>query len=406
LKFTIRESLTISAARGAISRSRLFLIACLAHILHDGYASMLYLLLPLWQSELTLNFAQVGILKTLYSAAMALGQLPAARLGERWSEKPALVIGTFVTAAAILGLHWSVSPLGLGLLLAIGGLGASVQHPLASTLLAKAYRGPALRTVLGTYNFAGDLGKMVIPGILTLLIAAFGWRHGTEALGVLGLAVAVMLLAGLRTNEGVVREEQQLVHQSSLPESVRRRGFASLSAIGMLDSATRAGLLTFLPFVLVRKGADASAVGLALSLVFAGGAAGKFACGMLATRLGILRTVAVTEAATAFAIVLVLVLPLAGCLVLMPALGIALNGTSSVLYGTVPELTPSGREARGFGYFYTLTIGADALAPPLYGIVGDTIGLFASIMLVAVVVLLILPLLPLLRPAIREREIA
>ena len=40
---------------------------------------MLYLLLPLWQSELALNFAQVGILKTLYSAAMALGQVPAAQ---------------------------------------------------------------------------------------------------------------------------------------------------------------------------------------------------------------------------------------------------------------------------------------------------------------------------------------
>jgi MFS transporter, FSR family, fosmidomycin resistance protein len=404
LKFTIRESLTISTARVAISPSRLFLIACLAHVLHDGYASMLYLLLPLWQSELTLNFAQVGILKTLYSAAMALGQLPAARVGERWSEKPALVAGTFVTAAAILALQSAMSPFVLGLLLAIGGLGASVQHPLASTLLANAYRGPALRTILGTYNFAGDLGKMIIPGILTLLIAAFGWRHGTEALGGLGLVIAVMLLAGLPRNAGVARDEQQVVHRPSLPESVRRRGFASLSAIGMLDSATRAGLLTFLPFVLARKGADASGVGLALSLVFAGGAAGKFACGTLATRLGILRTVAATEAATAFAIVLVLVLPLAACLVLMPVLGIALNGTSSVLYGTVPELTPSGREARGFGYFYTLTIGADALAPTLYGVAGDAVGLFASMLLVAAVVLLILPLLPLLRPAIRQRE--
>ena len=404
MKFTIRESL--STARGAISRNRLFFTVCLAHVLNDGYASMLYLLLPLWQSELTLNFAQVGILKTLYSAAMALGQVPAARLGERWSEKPALVAGTFITAAAVFALNWSMSPPVLGLLLAIGGLGASVQHPLASTLLAKAYRGPALRTVLGTYNFAGDLGKMIIPGILTLLIAAVGWRHGTEVLGVLGLAVAVILLARLPREEGGARDEQQIVHRTSLPESVRRRGFVSLSAIGMLDSATRAGLLTFLPFVLAGKGADASVVGLALSLVFAGGAAGKFACGTLATRVGVLRTVGATEAATAFAIVLVLVLPLAACLALMPVLGIALNGTSSVLYGTVPELTPSGREARGFGYFYTLTIGADALAPTFYGVASDSIGLLASMLLVAAVVLLILPLLPLLRPAIREREAA
>jgi MFS family permease len=404
LKFSIRETIAAPAARDAISRSRIFLTACLAHILHDGYASMLYLLLPLWQSELALNFAQVGILKTLYSAAMALGQVPAAHVGERWSEKSPLVAGTFVAAAAVFALQWATSPVVLGLLLAIGGLGASVQHPLASTLPAKAYRGPALRTVLGTYNFTGDLGKMIVPGVLTLLIAAVGWRHGTAAIGVLGLGVAVVLLAALPSSDGDVRAEQQTAHRTCLPESVRRRGFASLSAIGMLDSATRAGLLTFLPFVLARKGADASTFGLALSLVFAGGAAGKFACGTLATRLGVLRTVAATEIATAVAIVLMLVLPLAACLVLMPLLGIVLNGTSSVLYGTVPELTPSGREARGFGYFYTLTIGADSLAPTLYGVAGDALGLFASMLLVAVVVLLILPLLPLLRPAIRQSE--
>jgi hypothetical protein len=123
--------------------------------------------------------------------------------------------------------------------------------------------------------------------------------------------------------------------------------------------------------VLARKGADTAVVGTALSLVFAGGAVGKFACGALATKLGILRTVAATELGTALAILALLVLPLSVCLALMPVLGTMLNGTSSVLYGTVPELTPNGHEARAFGFFYTVTIGADAIAPTLYGGVAD-----------------------------------
>lgn len=171
-----------------------------------------------------------------------------------------------------------------------------------------------------------------------------------------------------------------------------------------MDSATRTGLLTFLPFVLAQKGADAGVIGTALSLVFAGGAAGKFACGALATGIGILRTVAATEVGTTLAIVLLLVLPLSFCLVLMPLLGIALNGTSSVLYGTVPELAPNGREARAFGFFYTVTIGADAVAPTFYGVVGDAVGLTGAILLVAIVVLVILPFLAALRPALQERE--
>lgn len=388
-----------------VSRWRVLGIACLAHALHDGYASMIYLLLPFWQAEFALNLAEVGLLKSLYSAAMAAGQVPAGRSGERWGEKLPLAIGTLLTAAAVLALHWAMTLPVLGLLLVLGGLGASVQHPLASTLISRAYGGSTRRTTLGTYNFAGDLGKLAIPGLLTMLIAVFGWRSGTEWIGVLGVVTAVALLIGLPAKRAdcAVPERRTAAQVPPLPESVRRRGFAALSAVGMLDSATRTGLLTFLPFVLARKGADATVIGTALSLVFAGGAGGKFACGALATRIGILRTVAGTEFGTALAIVLLVFLPLPFCLVLMPVLGIALNGTSSVLYGTVPELAPNGRSARAFGFFYTVTIGADAVAPTLYGVAADAVGLTASILLVAMVVLAILPLLAVLRPALQER---
>jgi MFS transporter, FSR family, fosmidomycin resistance protein len=394
---------TATSARDAISRWRTFGAACLAHILHDGCSSMLYLLLPSWQTELALSLTQVGILKTLYSAAMAVGQVPATRLAERWSEKLPLVAGTFITAAAVLALHWVTTPLALGLLLAIGGLGASVQHPLASALISSTYGGSALRAKLGTYNFAGDLGKMIMPALLTVLIAAFGWRTGTVWIGVLGLGTTALLFFAVPLRP-VLEGQNHTPLRAPLPDHVRRRGFAALSAVGMLDSATRTGLLTFLPFVLARKGADGAVVGTALSLVFAGGAVGKFACGALATRVGVLRTVAATELGTALAIPLVLILPLSVCLALMPVLGIMLNGTSSVLYGTVPELSPNGHEARAFGFFYTLTIGADAIAPTLYGVVADAVGLSGTILLVTVVVLLILPLLAVLRPAVEEHR--
>ena len=398
--------ITAASTRQAFSRWRVLGVACLAHALHDGYSSMIYLLLPVWQAELGLNLAEIGILKTLYSGGMAVGQMPAARLGERWSERLLLFAGTLLTAAAVFAFHRATSALILGLLLVAGGLGASVQHPLASTLISKTYAGSALRTTLGTYNFAGDLGKVVVPGFLTVLIAGLGWRTGTETLGALGVAIAVILLVTLVSRGASFGSQNRptAAYRPALQHSIRRRGFAALSVVGMLDSATRTGFLTFLPFVLAGKGANTAVIGAALSLIFAGGAAGKFACGALATRIGILRTVAVTEIGTALAIVLLLVLPLSVCFVLMPALGVALNGTSSVLYGTVPDLAPKGREARAFGLFYTVTIGADALAPTVYGMVGDTIGLVRSIVLVAMINLVILPLLVVLRPALQRNE--
>jgi MFS transporter, FSR family, fosmidomycin resistance protein len=396
----------IAMTRAAASRWRVLGIACLAHLLHDGYSDMLYLLFPFWQRELVLSLTEIGLLKTLYSGSMAACQVPAGRLGERQGARVLLVAGTLLTASAVLAFHWATTPLILGLLLVLGGMGASVQHPLSSTLVSRAYGGPALRPILGTYNFAGDLGKVAITGLLAVLIAHFGWRAGTETVGVLGLATAVVLLVGLAPRgAGRAREENRAATpRPMLPEPIRQRGFAALSAIGILDSATRTGLLTFLPFVLTSKGAGAGELGGALGLVFAGGAAGKFACGALATRIGVLRTVIVTEAGTALAIVLLLVLPLSFCLVLMPVLGVALNGTSSVLYGTVPELAAKDGEARAFGFFYTVTIGAGALAPTFYGAVGDALGLTGSMALVATVVLFVLPLVALLRPVLHHRE--
>lgn len=151
------------------------------------------------------------------------------------------------------------------------------------------------------------------------------------------------------------------------------------------------GFLTFLPFLLRAKGAGLSEIGVALTLVFAGGAAGKLVCGFAGARLGMLPTVLITEGATAAGILALLPLPIGAALALMPLIGIALNGTSSVLYGTVPELVKPERRDSAFGVFYTGTIGAGALSPVLYGLVGDAMSLPAAMLLVAAVVLLTLP---------------
>jgi MFS family permease len=160
------------------------------------------------------------------------------------------------------------------------------------------------------------------------------------------------------------------------------------------------GFLTFLPFLLRAKGAGLPEIGAALTLVFAGGAAGKLVCGLLGARLGVLATVLITEGATAAGILALLSVPLGAALALLPIIGVALNGTSSVLYGTVPELVAADRRESAFGVFYTGTIGAGALSPALYGMIGDAISLPAAMLLVAAVVLLTLPLAWQLRPAL------
>jgi len=116
----------------------------------------------------------------------------------------------------------------------------------------------------------------------------------------------------------------------------------------------------------------------------------------------VVRAVFITEGLTAVGILALVPLPLMAGLALLPLIGVALNGTSSVLYGTVPELVGPERCQRAFSIFYTAVIGAGALSPILYGLASDAVGVPAMMALIAGVVLLTLPLAWGLGPALRR----
>ena len=395
----------------AHSRSRRTLAACCgAHVLHDGFADLLYVLFPIWQAAFGLSLAQVGMLKMLYSGSMAALQLPSSLLAERVGERLLLALGTLVAAAGFIVSGWTTGFLGLALCLMLSGAGASVQHPLGSALTSRAFAGTRLRAALGTYNFSGDVGKVLLPALCAALLAVLDWHAVTSLMGALGLGAALAIWfavpRALPPAASPAEAPEASATTGTASGSLATPGFISLSAIGFIDSATRMGFLTLLPFLLIAKGASITQVGFALSLVFAGGAAGKFFCGLIAARAGVLRTTILTELATAAGIVALLPLALDWSMLLLPVIGIALNGTSSILYGTVPELVPVARRARAFGVFYTLTIGAGAVSPVLYGLLGDAIGVPRSCAVIAAVVLLVLPLTLALRPALRALRVS
>lgn len=372
---------------------RTLAIAGLAHATHDGYTDLIYVLLPIWQAEFALGYAMLALLRGLYTGAMAALQIPATRLAERFGARLILTLGTALAALGYFlgGMSWGIA--GLSAALVLSGAGSSVQHPIASSAVSRAY-GAGARGPLGTYNFAGDVGKAAIPALTSLLLTVMPWRMALWVIALIGLgtagAVAVLMPPIGRAEPG----------QAGPDADARggRGGFPLLFAIGVLDTGVRMGLLTFLPFLLRTKGAPLPAVGLALALVFIGGAAGKFTCGWLGGRVGVLWTVLLTEGGTAVCIFAVLALPLVPALLLLPLLGVMLNGTSSVLYGTVPELAPPHRTERAFALFYTGTIGSGALSPVLYGFLGDALGPSWATVATACTALAIFPLALALAP--------
>jgi MFS family permease len=360
---------------------------------HDGIADALYVLLPIWAQAFGLSYVQVGTLRMAYSAAMACLQLPAGMLAERVGERALLAGGSVLAGIAFALLATSQSYAALGGLILLAGTGSAVQHPIASTLISRAYAVTSRRAALGVYNFVGDVGKMVVAAAMGLGIVAIGWRSSVVLYGLIVVGIGLLVLVALASPAETTPRTRPQAAPATSPGwgFTDPTGFALLSAIQLIDSACRTGFLTFFPFLLIAKGASVTSIGFGLSLVFVGGAAGKLVCGLLAERVGILRTVILTELATGALIAAGVLAPLGWAMLLLMPVGVALNGTSSVLYGTVAEFVRDDRQSRSYGLFYTLGSAAGATAPFVFGLVSDFAGVPTALMLVAALAVTTVP---------------
>jgi len=381
-----------------ISSRRTLTVCGGAHALHDGFTDLLNVLYPLLQAQFGLSYAAIGALKTVYSGAMASGQIPSGMLAVRLGGVRVLAAGTVLVAVGygLAGLTGSLYGVIAGLLLV--GLGGSTQHPIGSSLVSAAFPGLRSRTALGTYNFTGDVGKVLLPALFAVIAASLGWQQALIVVAALAVLGAGVILASLKP----IPMHAKGGESKAMAGQDRPWAYWLLFSIHIADDLVRTGFMIFLPFLLRDKGADLPTIGLGLSLLFAGGAAGKLVMGWVGDRLGVVPSVILTEVATTILILVLLPLSLPLALVLLPLVGLMLNGTSSVLYGTIPEFVSSERRTHAFAIFYTGGSVAGATGPLLAGLLGDAVGLPIALAAVSCIALTTLPMVWALRPAFRS----
>jgi MFS family permease len=391
-----------------VTRQKRTLATCsAAHVLHDGLSDVTYVLLPLLAQTFGLSLAQVGMIRSAHRVAMASFQIPAGLVAERFGERNLFALGTLIAGLAFLALGFAPGFWAILIALFFAGVGSAVQHPLASTIISHAYPGDGRRAALGTYNFFGDVGKFAFGGIVSLLlVAGISWQAPVTGFGLLGIVTAAAIfLTIVNTRAARPAATGATPPLKSTGWGIRNpQGFTALCLIEILDSSTRTGFLTFIAFVLLAKGLPEGWAVLAVPLILVGGMAGKLACGFLAERYGIVRMIVITEVTTGCGILATLALPGAASFVLLPLVGVVLNGTSSVLYGTIGEFVEQDRLPRVFGLFYTLGSVCGIAAPLGYGLVGDLYGVETSLAIMGIAIFLTVPLAALLGSAARLRS--
>lgn len=368
-------------------------VCCGVHAWQDGLTSTVNVMLPLLAQAFGLTYVQVGIVKAANLAAMAVLEIPSGLMSERLGQRALLVFGLIVVGCGYLWLSVASGFAAVLFSLFLAGLGGAFQHSLSSSIISAAYPGGSSRPALGTYNAAGDVGKLALTGLFTLILGlGLGWHAIALGYGAVSIVLALAVLALLsRSRVGAGTAQREAVAPVHNGWGIRSRGaFGALLAINFLDTMVQSGFKTFVAFLMIVHGVSVGLAALAVVLTMAGGAAGKFACGFLTTRMGIIPSLVLVEILTAAGIAGVVVAPPMVGFAMLPVLGVFLQGSTSITYGSITELVARDRQARGFSLIYTTSTAASVTASVALGLVSDAFGIDRMMLVMAM--LTVLPL--------------
>jgi len=359
-----------------------------------------YVLLPVLAQSLGLSYTQIGLLKAVSSSAMALLEIPSGFLAEKFGEKSLLCAGLIGVGTGYVGVASSNQFATVCLFFLLAGSGAAFQHSLASSLLVRQFEGGLRRSALGTYNSFGDLGKLSYAGAFSLLLGmGLAWSTVVLLMAVSAIIFGLVVLWLLRNN---VPDNQKQKARLENPDHAKGPAdqtfgitkpvrFLSLSFIVFLDSIVQAAFLTFIAFVLVEKGASASHAAGGVVLTLIGGTAGKFTGGLFAARVGDRYSFFIIQCMTILGLLGVLFLPLQAIFVLLPVVGVFVQGSSTVCYGTVADYVDESKTTRAYAIIYTLSSAASVAGPFFLGVLADRVHIEAvlwSLMVVTAISLL------------------
>lgn len=371
------------------------------HLAVDFASGSVPALIPFLTARFHLGYALAAMLLLASSLSSSLVQpllgLWSDRRGARW-----LIPGGTLLAAAGIGAA-AVSPayqLVLLLVLA-GGLGVGAFHPEGAKLAAYA-SGEKRASGMSYFNVGGNAGYALGAFVTGQLVVWLGLVGGLVAMAPVVAAAAVLArlaprLPGPPPQPALARGDRGGEH---------RRGMAALAAVIALRSVSWFALLAFVPLWLVSRGHSKADGTRLLFVMLLAGAVGTLLLGPLADRIGLRRTLTLTQAAIAPAVlVFVYVGGALGVLALM-LVGVCVVGSFGVTM-VLSQLYLPRHIGTASGLAVGLTTGIGGIAAVILGAVADAVDLRTALTASALAPLLgIVFCLRLPTPATRARDAA
>ena len=348
------------------------------HLAVDFASGSVPALIPFLTDRFHLGYALAAMLLLAATVSSSLVQ----PLFGLWSDRKGalwLIPGGTILAAVGVGLA-AVTPWYPVVLLLVlaGGLGVAAFHPEGAKYAAYA-SGRKRAAGMSYFNIGGNTGYALGAFVTGLLVSALGLGGGVLAMAPVAVAAAALLrlvpdFASLAP--AAARAGEAHGHDD-------RHAMALLGAVIALRSIAWFTLLAFVPLWVVSLGHSQAYGNRLLFLMLLAGALGTLALGAIADRVGLRRTLVVTQALVApLLLVFVYVGGVAGALSLM-GVGMCVVGTFGVTM-VLSQLYLPRHVGMASGLSVGLAMGIGGVAAVALGAVADAIDLRVALTISAI----------------------
>lgn len=166
-----------------------------AHFVSHYYILLLAPLLPFVRADYGVTYTEIGLALVAFNIVSATLQTPAGFLVDWLGARVLLIVGLAVGAGAFMIAGLVDSFWVLVAMFALAGVGNTVYHPADYALLSQHVPHDRIGQAFSFHTFAGMLGSAVAPVSLLLMQSLWGWRGAFIGAGILGFAVAAVLIA-------------------------------------------------------------------------------------------------------------------------------------------------------------------------------------------------------------------
>jgi FSR family fosmidomycin resistance protein-like MFS transporter len=262
------------------------------HLATDFASGTVPALIPFFADEFDLSYTLTAVIMLAATLSSSLVQplfgLWSDRRGAMWLLPVGVgLAGTGIGLAAVAPTY----PL-VVVLVFVAGLGIAAFHP-EGAKFAKYASGRKRASGMSYFNIGGNTGYALGPIVVTPLVLWLGLTGGlVAALPVLLVALVIArLLPYLRTLRPAANGSEAAAGEDDT------RAMWLLGAVIVLRSIAWFGLLTFVPLWAVSIGQSEADGNRLLALMLLAGAAGTLLFGPVADRIGLRRTLVLTQGA-------------------------------------------------------------------------------------------------------------